>query len=391
MSACHETYCAPPERVTPDELQRQVALFRSIPLTELLDAVGEVVLVLNTCRQVVHANRNLLSLLGLQEAAHLFGQRPGEVLQCEHACEGPNGCGTAEGCRPCGALQSILAGIGGERVEGECRITRTLQGRLSACDFKVCATPMTREGDHFVILSMSDISHEKRRSALERIFFHDLLNMAGGLRSISGLLVEDVPLDVRADMLLVHRYATALVEEILAQRVLVAAENDELGVELRDVQAREVLRDVIELYRTHEACIDKRLVMEPCGGHLLISTDRVLLARVLGNLVKNALEASPRGGVVTAGCEATSSGVTFRVHNAGFISPEVRAQMFQRSFSTKGQGRGLGMYGVRLLTGNYLGGRVECMSSRDSGTTLLVILPRYLKHRQDGKERPDAD
>jgi signal transduction histidine kinase len=79
------------------------------------------------------------------------------------------------------------------------------------------------------------------------------------------------------------------------------------------------------------------------------------------------------------------------VHNAGFISPEVRAQMFQRSFSTKGQGRGLGMYGVRLLTGNYLGGRVECMSSRDSGTTLLVILPRYLKHRQDGKERPDAD
>lgn len=377
MSACPETYCAPAGRVSSDELLRQIALFRSIPLTELLDSVHEVVLVLNRYRQVVHINSNLMTLLDLKDMSSSFGMRPGELLLCEQACKGPDGCGTAEGCRPCGALFAILGGIEGRQVEAECRITRKAEGRVTACDFKVRATPLLRGDDAFVIISLTDISHEKRRNALERIFFHDLLNMAGGLRNISGMLVDDVPIDVRADMLLVHRYATALVEEILAQRVLVAAENDELGVEFREVQARNVLQGVVDLYRTHEACIDKRIVMESCQSSSLITTDRVLLGRVLGNLIKNALEASPRRGVVTVGCTVGTGTVTFTVHNAGDIPEDVRLQMFHRSFSTKGQGRGLGMYGVRLLTDNYLGGRVTCESSREGGTTLRVTLPLH--------------
>ena len=61
---------------------------------------------------------------------------------------------------------------------------------------------------------------------------------------------------------------------------------------------------------------------------------RRLLTRVLGNLIKNALEASTRGTTVTVSVHNRGT-PTFCVHNESAMSEEVKAQMFQRSFSTK--------------------------------------------------------
>ena len=44
-------------------------------------------------------------------------------------------------------------------------------------------------------------------------------------------------------------------------------------------------------------------------------------------------------------------------------------QIFQRSFSSKGDGRGLGTYSVKLLTERYLGGSVAFDSTLEQGTT----------------------
>ena len=50
-------------------------------------------------------------------------------------------------------------------------------------------------------------------------------------------------------------------------------------------------------------------------------------------------------------------------------------KIFQRSFSTKGEGRGLGTYSMKLLTERYLGGRVSFTTSADEGTIFKVALP----------------
>jgi sensor histidine kinase regulating citrate/malate metabolism len=49
--------------------------------------------------------------------------------------------------------------------------------------------------------------------------------------------------------------------------------------------------------------------------------------------------------------------------------------IFQRSFSTKGFGRGLGTYSIRLLTERYLKGSVSFTSSALSGTIFRVRYP----------------
>jgi signal transduction histidine kinase len=68
--------------------------------------------------------------------------------------------------------------------------------------------------------------------------------------------------------------------------------------------------------------------------------------------------------------------VRFEVHNSSYMPDDVQTQVFQRSFSTKGGGRGLGTYSVKLLTQRYLQGRVGFQSDRCEGTTFWVDLPR---------------
>jgi sensor histidine kinase regulating citrate/malate metabolism len=53
---------------------------------------------------------------------------------------------------------------------------------------------------------------------------------------------------------------------------------------------------------------------------------------------------------------------------------EVKMQLFQRSFSTKGEGRGIGTYSIRLLTENYLNGKVSFISNKTDGTVFSVEL-----------------
>jgi signal transduction histidine kinase len=53
-------------------------------------------------------------------------------------------------------------------------------------------------------------------------------------------------------------------------------------------------------------------------------------------------------------------------------------RIFSRSFSTKGVGRGLGTYSIKLLTERYLGGRADFVSNREDGTVFRVRLPLTL-------------
>ena len=116
----------------------------------------------------------------------------------------------------------------------------------------------------------------------------------------------------------------------------------------------------------------------PGASALTLESDRVLVNRVLGNLIKNALEASDPGQQVTvSGALIDETQVRFTVHNVTVMPREVQLQVFQRSFSTRGgAGRGLGTFSVKILTSRYLGGRVEFSSDQHRGTMFSVTLPR---------------
>jgi sensor histidine kinase regulating citrate/malate metabolism len=57
---------------------------------------------------------------------------------------------------------------------------------------------------------------------------------------------------------------------------------------------------------------------------------------------------------------------------------EVQLQVFQRSFSTKGAGRGLGTYSMKLISERYLQGCVSFVSTAPDGTVFSADYPRIL-------------
>ncbi len=96
-------------------------------------------------------------------------------------------------------------------------------------------------------------------------------------------------------------------------------------------------------------------------------------------MLKNALEATSKGGEAVLSAEADNNYVYFNVKNKCFIPRDIQMQIFQRSFSTKCKGRGLGTYSMKLLGEKYLKGRISYKSSEDEGTVFTAAFPLKLK------------
>lgn len=366
------TKFAPAERASIRTLQTQADYWLEHPLLQrVFDAVPDIVLILNQERQIIFANKSLLQTLGLADEKQVLGMRPGEALGCVHAIETAGGCGTTEFCKTCGAVKAILSSLGGTEAVEECRII--LQND-EALDLQVWATPLQVEDERFSVFAIKDISHEKRRRVLERIFFHDLLNAAGGLRGFVDILQDAKPTELETVKEAIAKLSDRLIEEINAQRELSLAENNELVVDPDPINSIGLLREIIEMYARHEVARNRSLQLDRAAEIITFTSDPTLLRRVIGNMVKNALEATSPGQTVTLSCRVAGEEVEFSVHNPTFMPRDVQLQMFQRSFSTKGSDRGLGTYSMKLLSERYLKGWVSFNSSPEQGT---VFIGRY--------------
>ena len=369
-----ETEFAPAERTTSEIIsQQQQNLSANTEIQKILDAVPESVMILNRERQIVYVNKETLSTLGLESMDALCGLRPGESLNCIHAFETDNGCGTTKFCRHCGAVNAILTSQNGDTSTEECRIIQSDTG--TALDLKIKASPFTDNGIAYTVLALSDISSEKRKEVLESIFFHDIMNTAGGLYGYSELLMEASPDETDEFSVVIHKLSERIIDEINAQRQLIQAENGQLQTNLEPADSLTILKDTVETYTQHEIAEGKTIEIDSQSQNVQFNTDRVLISRVLGNLVKNALEASRKGDSVRVSCQLIESKLEYQVSNQAVIPEPVQMQIFQRSFSTKGKGRGLGTYSIKLLAEKYLSGKVHFISEENRGTIFFARFP----------------
>lgn len=346
-------------------------------LTAILDAIANLAMILNEQRQIIFANHVLLDMLGAPGADGLLGQRPGEILGCVHAHDSPDGCGSGEHCRYCGAVLTVLEQQRTNRETiGETRLTIQAGDTLQSLDFLVKAAPLKFKDTTYTLVTMQDISDQKRRRSLEKIFFHDLLNFAGGLAGFFRLVdkAEDEQ-ELTSYLSEAERISQELIDEIQSQRDLLAAENEDLCVNLQTVPGGALLQRVRSRYLHHLAAREKTIIIAEDSADLPLHSDPTLLLRILGNMLKNALEASRPGEEVRLACREQGHNGRLSVHNQAVMPEDVRSQVFQRSFSTKGTGRGLGTYSIRLIGERFLGGTVGFSSSEQVGTRFYIDVP----------------
>lgn len=330
--------------------------------------------VLNDNRQIVGCNAAFTRMAGKISKTKLLGLRFGEALGCVNAYVNSCGCGTSVFCRYCGAARAVALSLrdGVQSIE-ECRFTTKDGNGTQTMELQTYCSPLPVEGKSFITVSVLDISDQKRRYTMERYFFHDVINSASGMQMLAAMMRDgqmDSPQEVGK---LVEESASHLLERVQSFKEVAEAERRLLRVDAQPTTALKILEGVRESFREREEVFGKKVSLASGVEHLPLVADSKLVVRVLNRLVENALEVEEGSEVLLS--SSNGQGVRFAVHNSGYMEPDVQRQLFVRSFSTKGDRRGFGLYSVSLIVREILGGEVGFETSREGGTDFFVRLP----------------
>jgi two-component system, NtrC family, nitrogen regulation sensor histidine kinase NtrY len=147
----------------------------------------------------------------------------------------------------------------------------------------------------------------------------------------------------------------------------------------RQVQVNEIVEDSVRLFHSQLTApgrprIECRRELAPALQP--IAADRELLHRTFSNLILNAIDAMPRGGILTLRTSQQGDHTYVAVSDTGRgLTPEERDRLFTPYFTTKPQGTGLGLAIVQSVVSDH-GGRITVQSQPGEGTTFSIELPR---------------
>lgn len=119
---------------------------------------------------------------------------------------------------------------------------------------------------------------------------------------------------------------------------------------------------------------------ELVGVPSLVAIPESVLRQSVYNLVQNAVEASPQGGLVTVRAEMTDGLFLLKVRDQGPGVPlESRERIFQPFVTTKGRGAATGGMGIGLSlvrrSVEAMGGTIEITDPPDGGTEFVIRIP----------------
>jgi nitrogen fixation/metabolism regulation signal transduction histidine kinase len=158
--------------------------------------------------------------------------------------------------------------------------------------------------------------------------------------------------------------------------------------QLERLDANEALRRVAQLYfpaashatqNTADRFISDskiKCTLETTPDPLLIDVDAELLHRALSNLVLNAMDAMPDGGILKLSATSKEDKVEIKVSDSGEgLTPEECERLFTPYYTTKQHGTGLGLAIVQSVVADH-DGAIAVESQAGGGATFVITLPK---------------
>ncbi len=250
---------------------------------------------------------------------------------------------------------SSLAGLGAVALQNARLYNRVFQSEESL-----------RKNERLTMLGLltSEIAHEIR-------------NPLTVLKLLHGGLGSDFPHDDprHTDMRVISEKLDQL--EAIVTRVL------NFGKAPTSIHSRSLLSEIVEdtivLVRLKLAQSNVKLSFTPSVKKLVVDVHKGQIQQVLLNLIINAMQAMPAGGIITitSADEKKESGAvaTLHVSDSGTGIPEaIKDRIFDSFLSGRPDGTGLGLaIAKRVLQSHY--GDITLTSTGPKGTTFLIYLP----------------
>jgi signal transduction histidine kinase len=231
-----------------------------------------------------------------------------------------------------------------------------------------------RETDRHLIGEMLEAERLSLVGSMASSIIHDLKNPIGIVEGAAEILLEQTTDEDSLRWVTMIRRTTThmleMVQELLdytrgdTSLVLTPVSVGELLDELND----RILRRASESGITVTTRVDYR---EP------LKVDRGRFVRVVVNVLKNAVEAMPKGGALDLAVEEVDGGVCFSITDTGTGIPEHLLPTIFEPFVTHGKpnGTGLGMAIAKAVVDAHHG-RITVESTPGSGTRFRITVPR---------------
>jgi signal transduction histidine kinase len=147
-------------------------------------------------------------------------------------------------------------------------------------------------------------------------------------------------------------------------------------MEVRELAVNEALEEAVRVVSPRIAEQAVSLELDLAGALPLVRGDAHFLQRAFLNLLVNALDAMPRGGVLLVTSRRSPDGwIEASVADTGpGIAPEMAERLFRPFATSKPEGTGLGLTIVRRIADLH-GGTVELRPRQGGGTEAAVRLP----------------
>lgn len=278
---------------------------------------------------------------------------------------------------PTPELQQALANA----RRGE-RTTALLQGGGSK-QFRLLASPLSADGARIrVVLAPTSRSNEGLVEVAAAVS-HEVANAVGSIRGWAELALHngDVTVNMRDALSLIRGAARSA--EQAARSMLNIARGEEDAEQPQRVDMSEFAQEFVQLLTL--AAREARVTLESSIERgLVVRAARSKLFTIVFNLVKNAIEACAPGGLVSVHVKAEQERVVLTVRDTGKgLDQAGKRRLFERYYTTKPTGTGLGLVLVRAAV-EASAGEISVESELGRGTLFRVSFPRLEQAALEG-------
>ena len=344
-------------------------------LQSVFDGITDGIQVIDTEFRITAVNRSMTALIGGSVAV---GQ------QCYKVCSAG-----AEVCRDCPAVETFRTGQPALLIR---RISRMTEGRGGGAErvLEISTFPLVARGSRVVhvveyikdvtdrVLLAERLEHARRLAELGEMaarVAHEVRNPLSAITGAAHYLATEYPDDetvqkftslIKRQSLRVDQVASDILHASRPPRLNRTSVNSEAVVE----QALASLQGAIEAQG-----ITVHRVTAPAAPPL--HADEVQIEQAVSNVIRNAVEAMPRGGTLHVSTEwdAASGQLRIAVEDTGAGIPAVeRERIFEAFYTTKTQGTGLGLSIVEGVLKNH-GGSIAVEQPAGKGARIVLSLP----------------